>query len=68
MKYKKPTALLSWSVLVTCPFCQNTVDMASDEDGWLSEPIFNNRWDDLKNANVFCYHCDQDFEIEKVEA
>lgn len=61
-------ALLSWHLFIDCPYCEETIDLADiDEDGWVSSPIFSNKWDLLKGEKVECSACGVYFSIDKVD-
>jgi len=65
---KKAKAILSWHLWIDCPKCKETIDLADcDDDGWISIPIFNNKWDDLKDEDVACPECGYEFKISEVE-
>lgn len=61
-------AMLVWHLFIDCPKCGEQIDLSDiDEEGWVSEPIFNNRWDDLNGEEVECPECDHTFTIDDVE-
>ena len=63
-------ATLDWHLWIHCPECDETIDLADVDDGGegtYSDPIFNNRWDDLKGETVDCPECKCEFEIAGVE-
>lgn len=65
---KKAEAFLEWSLEAICPYCEGCVDLADqDEEGNISQPIFNNSWEKLSGIIVHCPDCSNDFEISKVE-
>jgi uncharacterized protein YbaR (Trm112 family) len=65
---KKAKAILSWQLWIECPKCKADIDLSDqDEDGWVSTPIFNNKWGDLLDEEVICPDCDYEFQIEDVE-
>ena len=65
---KKAKAQLRWSLDITCPHCGYEFDLADhDVDGWISGPLFNNKWEDLKGEDVECPECTEEFQIEEVE-
>jgi len=68
MANKNPIAQMNWSMDIKCPKCKKNIDLADvDDDGVYSEPIFNNRWDDLIDEGVCCPNCDHEFLIGGVE-
>lgn len=54
---------------VHCPHCDNEMDLVNDPDdgGRFTDPIFSNRWDELKGYNIYCPECGQDFYITEIE-
>lgn len=65
---KKVEATLDASLDVDCPDCDRRIDLFDgDDDGIYTPPIFNNDWDRLKDEEVTCPHCGEEFLIEKVE-
>ncbi len=62
-------ATLDWHLWIHCPDCDATIDLAEvdDAEGIYSDPIFNNKWDDLKGETVYCPGCDGEFDIAGVE-
>lgn len=63
----EPVLYVSWQFTVDCPKCDYTVDLADDDDGTLSVPVFNNRWGEVKGMEVTCTECDYKFKIHDVE-
>jgi len=65
----KSTAFLSYKVIIKCPYCDNEFDLIDyhNDDSEISKPIFNNKWEELKDFEVECDHCEKDFLIEKLE-
>ena len=65
---KKGTAYLIYKVEITCPYCKNHFDLMdrNDDDSAISQPIFNNNWDELKGDSVICDHCEEEFLIEEL--
>ncbi len=64
----KPTAILYWSLDVSCQHCEHQIDMAIlDDDSAVATALFNNRWDKLKGHEVACPSCKREFEIAGVE-
>ena len=64
------TAQLEWSLMCTCPKCEEDIDLASgdhDADNLISTAIFNNNWDALRGLEVECQECGHEFKLEKVE-
>jgi len=62
-------AQLSWHLFIDCK-CGETLDLTDsehDEEGRISIPIFNNKWDDLKGEEVICPKCSNPIIIERVE-
>lgn len=65
---KQAYAQLEWNLWIECPHCEYEFDLAQEnDDGWVSTPIFNNKWDDLKGEEVECPECKKSFLIESVE-
>ena len=61
-------AQLSWSLDIECPHCEGDIDLADcDDDTEFARAIFNNKWADLKGAEVTCPHCQEEFLIDEVE-
>jgi hypothetical protein len=47
---KKSQLNISYNLTIDCPYCGIDIDLKYDDpnaDGFYSNPIFNNRWDDL---------------------
>ena len=65
----KAKATLDWHLWIHCPACDATIDLADvdDGEGVYSEPIFNNKWDNLTEETVYCTECEEEFEISGVE-
>ena len=65
------TAQLSWNLWIDCPHCGETLDLSDpesfDQDGVISIPIFNNKWDNLEGREIECNSCHRSFDIENVE-
>ena len=62
-------AQLKYSVLVECPLCKQEVDLIdndNDDDGRISHPIFNNKWDELKGIDVVCGNCEHEFKLDSL--
>lgn len=59
-------ATLTYTVDIECPKCKKEIDLTenNDDDGQISFPLFNNRWDDAQGVSVTCDHCDHDFELD----
>jgi ribosomal protein S27E len=65
---KQAIALLSWSLWVDCPECDDeTICLCDGSDNTIAKAIFNNNWDNLKGHEVECPYCGKTFAIEKVE-
>ena len=66
---KSSKLYIIWQAEIICPNCNLGLDLADNDndDGWVSIPIFNNRWDDLKDKEVTCENCNKTFTIESVE-
>lgn len=68
---KKAIAFLDWSLDVDCPHCEKIVDLVKLEgdagDNSFSHRIFTNNWDDLKDWDIECPHCLNDFKLDHVE-
>ncbi len=63
----KSEVSLSFSLFVECPYCHTDIDLADhDDDGCYARPIFNNKWEDLKDEEVHCPDCEKVFLIEEV--
>ncbi|HCY86896.1 MAG TPA: hypothetical protein DHV36_17330 [Desulfobacteraceae bacterium] len=61
---------IEWHFHIDCPKCGEELDLAEngyDDDQVYSEPIFNNKWDDLKGDKVICDECEYEFEIHNIE-
>lgn len=64
---KSEIAYLSFSLDVTCPYCEKDEDISDDDsDGIIARAIFNNNWHELEGYEVTCT-CGETFLIEKVE-
>jgi hypothetical protein len=64
------TAQLEWSLRLTCPNCEEDIDLADgdhDAENRISCAIFNNKWDDLRGYEIECQKCGHEFELESVE-
>ena len=64
------TAQLEWSLMLTCPNCEEDIDLASgdhDAENHISYAIFNNKWDDLRGHEIECQNCGHEFKLESVE-
>jgi Zn finger protein HypA/HybF involved in hydrogenase expression len=69
-EYEMTTAQLEWSLMLSCPKCEEDIDLASgdyDADNCISEAIFSNRWDDLRGLEIECQECGHEFKLESVE-
>ncbi len=63
----KATVRFNYVMNITCPYCGHEFDLVDfNDDGLYSEPIFSNKWDDLKDESVDCPNCDKEFYIEGV--
>lgn len=63
----KSEVSLSFSLWTECPYCKEDIDLADhDEDGCYTRPIFNNKWEDLKDKEVYCPKCEKEFLIEEI--
>ena len=59
---------LIWHLFISCPNCNELIDLSDhDEDGIFSIPIFNNKWDDIKDIEFECPECEHEFIIDGVE-
>lgn len=59
-------ASLSWHLFVECPHCREDIDLADspyDDEGYFSEPLFNNRWDEIEGKEVDCPKCKNTFSV-----
>ena len=64
---KARTAYVSWSVDVDCPKCEESMDLADqDQDGVVAGAIFLNRWESLSGHEVTCPHCQHEFTLAEV--
>jgi hypothetical protein len=66
----KANARLSWNLFLDCPYCKKLIDMADDiedDGGWISRPIFENRWEDLEDEVFDCPYCEKEITIGKIE-
>lgn len=65
---KSAEMTVAWSFDVECPYCGEDVDLADqNDDGCFTNPIFNNKWDDVVGMEGTCPSCRKDFTISKVE-
>ena len=67
---KKAMVSLSIQMLVDCPHCGKSIDLADpeiNEEGVYTLPIFYNKWDTLNDEDVDCPHCYAVFHIDHVE-
>lgn len=63
-------AQLSYSITVTVPCCRKEIDLIEDDqdyDGCISNPLFNNRWHDVKEVTVHCSDCNEYFGLDSIE-
>jgi C4-type Zn-finger protein len=63
-------ALLSWSLNVECPHCEEDFDLQEfdhEYDNRFADALFNNRWEDVNGSEVSCPTCNQEFTITKIE-
>lgn len=61
-------AYLEWSLEVTCPNCNEGVDLSEDDaDYVVARKIFHNERDKLKGHECVCNWCNFDFELDGVE-
>lgn len=61
---------LSYEMFIDCPYCDKTIDLTDqdyNDECFYSQPIFENRWGDLKGEKVICSECEREFEIEDVD-
>ena len=64
----KARAVLDWHLWTKCPYCGHDFDLADfDEEGQWSKPLFTNKWDDMKGAEVECPSCGEVSELGEVE-
>lgn len=64
----KARAVLDWHLWTKCPYCGHDFDLSDhDEEGQWSKPLFSNKWDNIKGAEVECPRCSEVSEIEEVE-
>lgn len=62
-------ASLSWNLFIECPHCKEDIDLADsphDDEGYFSEPLFNNKWDRIEGAEVDCPKCKNTFSVSSV--
>jgi hypothetical protein len=67
---KSTKAWLDWSLTATCPHCLFENDLVEYDcygDYEIAKKIFSNNWDALKNYEIECQNCEQEFLIDKVE-
>lgn len=65
---KSAKMLVSWQFEVECPYCGADIDLNDQkDDDCLTNPIFNNKWDDIVGMKGHCPDCSEDFLISKVE-
>lgn len=65
---KSAEMTVSWSFDIECPYCKADLDLSDqNDDGCFTNPIFNNRWDDVVGMKATCPDCGNDFTISKVE-
>ena len=58
---------LTVKLSVRCPTCGIPIELGGDDR--FMEPIFNNRWEDLKDETVYCpnTNCNTEFAVDGVE-
>lgn len=64
-----PRAYLKFSIDVDCPECKQPFDLCSEVNDWdnrITDLIFTNQWQDTKDMQVQCTHCEFEFEIFQV--
>ena len=67
---KKATLFVDYALFIDCPYCReqnNLADQVHSDEGKFTIPIFNNKWNDLKDEEVECDSCDEIFQIKSVE-
>lgn len=71
----KVVAQVDYSVNVTCPHCDKSIDLISDDDGLydddniVSRQFFKNNkdgWEDM-DIEFTCHHCDGEFVLDELE-
>ena len=62
-------ATLNYAVNIECPKCNIAFDLTdnNDNDGEITVPLFNNRWNDVKGFDVVCDNCEHEFELDGIE-
>lgn len=64
---KSSDLTITYSLDIECPYCGADIDLCDqDDEGFLSRPVFNNRWEDLEGKAVTCPDCDKTFKISSV--
>ena len=66
----RPRPLLSFSLDVDCPKCGLSFDISSDgndPEGRIGEKVFTNQWKEVEGEEVYCPHCEHEFEVGEVE-
>jgi len=59
---------LSYHLWLDCPHCNETMDLADQDDDYIfSTPIFNNTWHHLKGEVANCPNCSKEIIIDGVE-
>ncbi|CAM0047791.1 hypothetical protein VPHK394_0067 [Vibrio phage K394] len=71
----KVIAQVDYSVNITCPHCDRSIDLISDDncnyddDSVVSRQFFTNSrdgWEDI-GLEFTCHHCDGEFELDSLE-
>ena len=63
----RPVVVLSWSLTLDCPKCDEWIDVADlDQENTVARKIFNNQWDKVAGEEITCPHCGHEFEIGEV--
>lgn len=65
----KSTATLIFTLKVTCPYCNVTIDLADDKcfEGTYTSVVFSNEVHPLKGSEIECIGCGEEFVIDSMD-
>lgn len=68
MTNKNNIAYFDWSLDIEYPHCKKEIDLVNyDGEGDIASCIFYNNWDFLNGYDIYCNHCDKEFQIKEIQ-